>query len=302
LEQRIARAWRKNQVRAVTVFNLVAQDTIEHRMLATLADKRGLADGVLDRLGDLSEIKLRTGRQALLARLEQVMLAGVTPPPRAKPSPPADPAADFVRAVAAAAGERLVVCEERYPAASDSAPVVVAVLERDAELWRPRLESLHADAWKHAPAEAPRLLVLDRATQVALDALAASGLVSVTTAATRRLHPAPEAAAPLSVEEQQRVEAHRALAARKLKVAQALLAAGLPEEAEPAARDTLHALGCALAVELRLPAPPDADACARHPWVGLFPAALQATLATPSLTANSRIDVAQLVPLLGEVK
>jgi hypothetical protein len=33
-------------------------DTIEHRMLGTSAAKRGLANGVLDRIGDLSEIKL----------------------------------------------------------------------------------------------------------------------------------------------------------------------------------------------------------------------------------------------------
>jgi SNF2 family DNA or RNA helicase len=48
LEQRIARAWRKHQTRAVTVINLVSERSIEERMLATLADKRSLADGVLD--------------------------------------------------------------------------------------------------------------------------------------------------------------------------------------------------------------------------------------------------------------
>ena len=296
LEQRIARAWRKHQVRAVTVFNLVSQDTIEHRMLATLADKRGLADGVLDRLGDLSEIKLRTGRQALLARLAQVMLAGITPPLRAKPAPPVDPAADFAHAVAAAAGERLVACEERYPGASAGAPVLVTVLERDAELWRPRLESLHANAWIHAPAEAPRLLVLDRATQAALEALTASGLVAVTTAATRRLYPAPEATAILSLEDQQSIAAHRSLAARKLKAAQALLAAGLPEEAVPPAREMLHALGCALALEKRLPAPPDADACARQPWSGLFPRTVP-TLA-PTMSGEGAADPSPLIALL----
>jgi hypothetical protein len=44
LEQRIARAWRKHQTRAVTVINLVAENTIEHRMLDTLAQKQALAD------------------------------------------------------------------------------------------------------------------------------------------------------------------------------------------------------------------------------------------------------------------
>ena len=33
LEQRIARAWRKNQIRTVDVINLVTEDSIEHVML-----------------------------------------------------------------------------------------------------------------------------------------------------------------------------------------------------------------------------------------------------------------------------
>src|SRR5262245_7600829 len=52
LEQRIARAWRKNQTKPVTVINLVSEKTIEHRMLETLAQKQALSDGVLDRQGN----------------------------------------------------------------------------------------------------------------------------------------------------------------------------------------------------------------------------------------------------------
>jgi hypothetical protein len=70
LEQRIARAWRKHQTRAVTVVNLVSEKTIEHRMLATLSHKRALADGVLDRIGNLKEIKLHSGRQAFLVQAQ----------------------------------------------------------------------------------------------------------------------------------------------------------------------------------------------------------------------------------------
>ncbi len=70
LEQRIARAWRKHQTKPVTVINLVSEKTIEHKMLGTLANKQALADGVLDLKGNLHEIKLRTGRQAFLAKLE----------------------------------------------------------------------------------------------------------------------------------------------------------------------------------------------------------------------------------------
>ena len=75
LEQRIARAWRKHQTRPVTVINLVSENTIEHRMLGTLSNKQALADGVLDRMGDLKEIKLQSGRQAFLAKLQQLVTA-----------------------------------------------------------------------------------------------------------------------------------------------------------------------------------------------------------------------------------
>jgi len=73
LEQRIACAWRKNQLRPVTVVNLVAENTIEHGMLASLSQKMGLAQGVLDGMGDRANIKLKSGGQAFLKRLDQVM-------------------------------------------------------------------------------------------------------------------------------------------------------------------------------------------------------------------------------------
>src|SRR5205807_10019647 len=75
LEQRIARAWRKNQTRPVTVINLVSEKTIEQRMLDTLSNKQALADGVLDLKGNLSEIKFGSVRQAFLARLQQLVTA-----------------------------------------------------------------------------------------------------------------------------------------------------------------------------------------------------------------------------------
>jgi len=51
----------------------VSEKTIEHRMLGTLSNKQALADGVLDRKGNLTEIKLQTGRQAFLAKLQQLV-------------------------------------------------------------------------------------------------------------------------------------------------------------------------------------------------------------------------------------
>ncbi|MEL6969946.1 MAG: DEAD/DEAH box helicase [Bacteroidota bacterium] len=48
LEQRIARAYRMGQKRGVQVINLVAESTIEHKMLYTLDFKSALAEAVLD--------------------------------------------------------------------------------------------------------------------------------------------------------------------------------------------------------------------------------------------------------------
>ena len=126
LEQRIARAWRKHQTRPVTVFNLISENTIEHRMLDTLAIKQTVAASVLDRPGEVKEIKLRSGRQAFLERLKQLV---VPPVPKSKPQMPqekprvADPALEFARLASDRINGALLRCEERYPQTGDGLPV-----------------------------------------------------------------------------------------------------------------------------------------------------------------------------------
>lgn len=139
LEQRIARAWRKNQLRTVTVINLVAENTIEHRMLDTLANKRALADGVLDLAGDLDSISYRGGRQAIMARLEQLLLPSAAGIPPAKKQYPSDRAKAFADEAGKILGSSLWRCEERYPEEGDFS-VLYVVVERDAGQWQPRLE------------------------------------------------------------------------------------------------------------------------------------------------------------------
>src|SRR5438552_4288257 len=75
LEQRIARAWRKNQTRSVTVVNLVCEDSIEHQILHLLGAKKALADGVLDGEGDLKTLKMPNGRAAMIERMQAIMQA-----------------------------------------------------------------------------------------------------------------------------------------------------------------------------------------------------------------------------------
>jgi len=267
LEQRIARAWRKHQTRPVTVINLVSEKTIEHRMLGTLSNKQALADGVLDRMGDLKEIKLQTGRQAFLAKLHQLVTqpAGAKHEAReVKPPLPADRPRGFAAAAQKRIDGALLRCEERYP---NDAPhsVLYVVVERDAAQYREQLNALHAEYFgpgQWDPLAPVRLEVIDRVTEETLQRLIDAGLLAKTTRATRPLWPADAAETappPLTVAELEKLSAHRQLAARKLKMARVLCAAGLNEEARAALLDAVPPLGCALALQNRFPEPASLD-------------------------------------------
>jgi hypothetical protein len=263
LEQRIARAWRKHQTRPVTVINLVSEKSIEHRMLDTLSNKQALADGVLDRMGDLKEIKLQSGRQSFMAKLHQLVPQSQEGPRPAAPPQPVFPA-DRPRGFAAAAYQRingaLVRCEERYPSAGPHS-VLYVVVDRDAAQWREHLARLHEEYFgsgKWDPLAPVRLEVIDRATDEAMQRLIDAGLIAKTTRTSRPLWPAEGAdvpPAPLSQAEMEKAAAHRSRAARKLKMAQVLNEAGMPDEARAALLEALLPLGCALATEQRLPEP-----------------------------------------------
>ena len=106
-----------------------------------------------------------------------------------------------------------------------------------------------------------RLEVIDRATDEALQRLIDAGLLAKTTRASRPLWPADaaETAPPLSPAELEKLSAHRQRAARKLKMARVLCDGGLSEEARAALLEAVAALGCALAVQHRLPEPASLD-------------------------------------------
>jgi hypothetical protein len=302
LEQRIARSWRKHQMRAVTVINLVSENTIEHRMLDTLADKKGLADGVLDGVGDLGKIKLRSGAQAFMRRLEQVMAAPA--PAReyearpAPPRPPVDRAAAMTDRAAALLKDRLVACEERYPEAGPHS-VIVVVVDRDAESWRPRVEALHHEFFgrgKIDPLAPVQLEVLDRSTAEAMERLASAGLIHTTVRATRHLYPAPETATAGLTEEQKRhIVQARDRAARKLRMARVLTLEELHEEAREALTAALPPMGAALAIQHGLPPPRDGVEALAEPlasrW-GPAAAAVRAWQADPA---------ASLLPLVTDL-
>ncbi len=272
LEQRIARAWRKHQTKPVSEFNLVSEKTIEHKMLETLANKQALSDGVLDLKGDLKEIKLRTGRQAFLAKLEQLVVTKPASAPadlkseisNLKSPLPADRPLAFARKASERINGALLHCEERYPSLGAHS-VLYVVVDRDAAQWQARLNELHHDFFGPGvsdPLAPVQLEVVDRATHEALERLATAGLISMTTRASRPLFPEPEASSspqPLSPKDQAKAGGHRAHAARKLKMAQLLGDGGMADETRAPLLDAALSLGRALAVEARVPEPSTLD-------------------------------------------
>ncbi|MDD2708601.1 MAG: DEAD/DEAH box helicase [Verrucomicrobiae bacterium] len=278
LEQRIARAWRKHQTRPVTVINLVSLNTIEHRMLGTLASKKALADGVLDRLGDLKEIKFGGGRDSFFSRLEQVMSpASLQPSPTPAPGTPlpVDRAQAFCEKAREQLGGALLLCEERYP---HNAPhsVIFLVVNREAaakgEQLKPAFDKLFGPG-QSDPAAPTFLEVIDWETHQALMRLEKSGLIAGATRAARPLYnrdqPPAASAGEMPPELRQKMDVHLQVAARKLKMGRLLAQGDLPDEGFAAVQQGLLAAGKALAVRHALPEPRELDELFKssHAWI-----------------------------------
>lgn len=73
LEQRIARAYRMGQKRPVSVYILVTEETLEERMLVTLANKQELALAALDPDSDTDEVHLESSLAEIKRRLTSLL-------------------------------------------------------------------------------------------------------------------------------------------------------------------------------------------------------------------------------------
>ncbi len=80
LEQRIARAHRMGQQNPVHVYKLVTEDTIEERLLETLASKQDLADAALDFTSDTDAVTMKSSITNIREKLEKILLPERTAP------------------------------------------------------------------------------------------------------------------------------------------------------------------------------------------------------------------------------
>ena len=223
LEQRIARAWRKNQTRSVTVVNLVCENSIEHGILHLLGQKQALADGVLDGRGDLATLKMPSGRAAFIERMQAMMQAADAVPLRIL-SAEESIAEDLRRRH----GERALLIEATTGADGRLRLLAVLDLERGAL-------AEEAERFATRSEGTPAVEVIDRATWLAVRRLAASGMIGLPEGASRVLHRSADLAAADDprFDPQARASELRVQAERSLRMARVLAAGGFPEEALP---------------------------------------------------------------------
>ncbi|MBY6240292.1 DEAD/DEAH box helicase [Methylosinus sp. Sm6] len=229
-EQRIARAWRKNQQRSVSVVNLVAEGTIEHNILHLIGQKQALADGVLDGEGDLSELKMPSGRAAFIERMQAMM-------ERPRIAPRIVSAQQlFVDDLLNRLGEHVLLVEERRGA--EGAARLLVVLDADDA-------ALAEETARVATLDAPAVDLMDLRSWRATRRLAEAGLLRFS-GEPRELHRSSALPREDGAPAMRRGGDAMAEADRTLRMARTLAEGGFPEEAPPLLARALRAAAQAL--------------------------------------------------------
>jgi hypothetical protein len=239
LEQRIARAWRKHQKRPVQVINLVSENSIEHRMLSLLEQKRSLAEGVVDGKGK-NEMRLPSGRAAFLERLDALM----SDEAKAPQTPPTDPF-DRLRDGILSRWSQQLELMELYSEGEQQTLLVVADRLDDT------LQStLTRQLQEQFPDRTPQLQLLDRNAFAAIRQLIEAGVLSANQESARTLYRAPTAGKPKDDGQSRRLtEArdHLAQGEHKWRMAKVLRKGGFSTEALVPMREAVETALQALA-------------------------------------------------------
>ena len=276
LEQRIARAHRHGQRHTVHVVNLVAKETIEERMLDTLAAKREVFAGVFGGDDAATEIRFEDSGQSLLQQLDDMLkVAPVEVKLELAPQAPAEEAAKEVEVPAPTLrgfadllvgrfpGRILLVrpapqlsrqAGRKQPGAASDGNVLVVVDKAPGEI-RPAAEKFLAEHFAPAP-PIPSLHLMEQEGYRALAALTGGLLEQIEPEAEADVFRAPAmpaAAGPSGrdkiVKRLQKAQKGFDQAARRLQLARVVLGGGFPKEV---LRPVREALGWALSSHLAL--------------------------------------------------
>ncbi|MFI5342700.1 MAG: SNF2-related protein [Chlamydiales bacterium] len=236
LEQRIARAWRKNQTKAVQVINFVSADTIEHRMLSTLAHKQNLANGVLDGIGDFASMPLNSARAEILGQLEEMFTSHED---EEKVGEIKD-LAMITQEVVTQFTDRVHLMEKYDHPTSGTQTVLAVVDHLDREIV-PKMQEMIASQ-KTVEDDHLQLELLDNATYELLQRLAKSGIITIHNEPAETLYRSASSLRIHQTEKEKRLNEAKKLfadAERKLKMSRLLASGDFIIEALPAAEEAL---------------------------------------------------------------
>ncbi len=246
LEQRIARAHRHGQRQPVHVINLIAKDTIEERMLDTLAAKRNVFAGVFGAEEAPSAIRFEDTGQGLLQQLDELLkkpveveleLEPTAPEAVEKPIEvvaPQPTLKGFAEHLLARWANRILLVRK----APLGEGVLVVVDQSPAEL-RPAIESALAEYFE---TDRPALHLMEQEGYRTLSAL----LPGVPAAPEEEVYRAPALPSPAGPSGRELVDARRkkaqqglAFAAKRLSLAEVVLKGGFAEEMLRPVREAL---------------------------------------------------------------
>ena len=261
LDQRIARAHRHGQPHTVNVINLVAKDTIEERMLDTLAAKRDVFAGVFGSEEAPDQITFHDTGQSLMQKIDEMLGA---PPVEVKldlaptlPTAPPPTLRTFADQLVARFPGRIMLVRRapQLPGAPSDGNILVVVDRAPSEV-RQQVEQLLREQFDVGQgAVIPGLYLMEQEGYHALLALTGGSLEQADQAEVE-VYRAPSMPAPATAREPDR-QAQRRQKARegfdaankRLQLARVVLQGGFPEEVM---RPIYQALGWALSAHLAL--------------------------------------------------
>jgi superfamily II DNA or RNA helicase len=265
LDQRIARAHRHGQPHTVNVVNLIAEGTIEERMLDTLAAKRAVFEAALNEDSDVSDLSFQDAGSGVLQRLEVLLGAReaikpelvleptVAAPETQREAVPVPTLRGFADLLVGHYPGRILLVREapQLPGAPADANLLVVVDREPAKL-RARVEALLNEHYGNHPT--PGLLLMEQEGYRALSMLTGGTMEQAADVVTA--YQAPAIPAPARDDERKALERRlrRAnegfdIADKRLRLAAVVLQGGFPEEVM---RPVRQALGWALSAHLCL--------------------------------------------------
>ncbi|MBN2381515.1 DEAD/DEAH box helicase [bacterium] len=254
LEQRIARAHRHGQRYPVNVINLIAKDTIEERILDTLAAKRTIFEAALSHESEISELTFDQLGTNVLQRLEvllgdkkaeklEVQLEPVQQAECPSVHIPVPTLQGFSDLIVTRFPARIMLVRKapRLTDQSSDNNLLIVVDREPAEL-RPAVEQILAEYY--ALSTAPRLLFMEQEGYKALMSLTGQGqaphepndVVFISPAQKSGLEDKEEKARLHFLDD---ISRQLELAEKRLKLARVVLEGGFPEEGLAPIRQSL---------------------------------------------------------------